>query len=86
MMRLGDFFEFFYDDAHRAKEVLGIALTKRNGVPMSGIPHHSAAGYVERLRTEGLTVYVADYPEGYVHFAGAIRGGVASQRTLTLYA
>jgi len=42
--RLGDFYEFFYDDAVKASEVLQIVLTSRefgkgNKVPMCGVPH-----------------------------------------------
>nr|HUM34766.1 hypothetical protein [Candidatus Saccharicenans sp.] len=32
--RLGDFYEMFYEDAHIGSQVLGIALTSRQNVPM----------------------------------------------------
>ena len=50
--RLGDFYEMFFEDAVRASELLDIALTARgtdpegNKIPMAGVPHHSAAGYL----------------------------------------
>ncbi|MBI4241232.1 MAG: hypothetical protein HY613_05900 [Candidatus Rokubacteria bacterium] len=46
LFRLGDFYEMFFDDAHRGARLLQIALTSRQkgdgGVPMAGIPHHAA--------------------------------------------
>jgi DNA mismatch repair protein MutS len=40
LFRLGDFYEAFYDDAKILSDVLDITLTKRQEVPMSGIPYH----------------------------------------------
>ena len=40
--RLGDFYELFFEDAKTAAPILNVALTKRNGVPMCGVPHHSS--------------------------------------------
>ena len=40
--RLGDFYEMFYDDAIEASRLLDLTLTKRQAVPMCGIPYHSA--------------------------------------------
>ena len=39
--RLGDFYELFMDDAQEAAGLLGVALTKRNGMSMCGVPHHA---------------------------------------------
>ena len=49
LYRLGDFYEMFFDDAKDAAAILNIALTKRNGTPMCGIPHHSHEGYIRCL-------------------------------------
>ncbi|MCK5008170.1 MAG: hypothetical protein KAR73_12330, partial [Spirochaetales bacterium] len=38
--RLGDFYEMFEQDAAEASHLLDLTLTKRNGVPMCGIPYH----------------------------------------------
>ena len=46
MFRLGDFYELFFQDAQVASPILNVALTKRNGIPMCGVPHHSAQGYI----------------------------------------
>ncbi|HEY2122220.1 MAG TPA: hypothetical protein VGH07_01375, partial [Chthoniobacterales bacterium] len=44
LFRLGDFYELFFDDAKTAAPVLNVALTKRNGMPMCGVPFHAAEG------------------------------------------
>ena len=41
--RMGDFYELFFEDAHKAAKLLGITLTHRgkaNGepIPMAGVP------------------------------------------------
>lgn len=59
-MRLGDFIEFFGDDARDAAKLLRITLTARCGVPMSGIPFHAVDCYVEKLCDAGRTVVIAN--------------------------
>ncbi len=49
LFRLGDFYELFFDDAKLAADILGVALTKRNGMPMCGVPFHAAEAYVGKL-------------------------------------
>ena len=51
--RLGDFYEMFFEDAKTAAGILNVALTKRNGIPMCGVPHHAAQGYIAKLITRG---------------------------------
>ena len=58
--RLGDFYEMFDADAKEAAELLEIALTQRNGVPMCGVPHHSARSYIARLLKAGRRVAVCE--------------------------
>ncbi len=58
--RLGDFYELFFDDAKEAASVLEVALTKRNGIPMCGVPHHSAEGYIGKLIRAGRRVAIAE--------------------------
>jgi DNA mismatch repair protein MutS len=60
LFRLGDFYEMFFDDAKEASALLNVALTKRNGVPMCGVPYHAAQGYVRRLINAGRRVAVCD--------------------------
>jgi DNA mismatch repair protein MutS len=60
LFRLGDFYEMFFDDAKEAAALLNVALTKRNGVPMCGVPYHAAQGYLRRLVEAGRRVAVCD--------------------------
>lgn len=63
LFHLGDFYEMFFDDAKVGSSVLGLVLTKRNGVPMCGIPQHSANAYIGKLLKAGYRVAVCDQLE-----------------------
>ncbi len=63
--RLGDFYETFDEDAEITARELDIVLTSRNiakgsPVPMAGIPHHAAEGYIARLIERGYHVAICD--------------------------
>lgn len=63
--RMGDFYELFFDDAKRAAELLGITLTARGSsggqpIPMAGVPHHSAEGYLAKLVGYGESVAICE--------------------------
>ncbi|MES2598780.1 MAG: DNA mismatch repair protein MutS [Verrucomicrobiota bacterium] len=58
--RLGDFYELFFEDAKTASPILNVALTKRNGVPMCGVPHHSSQGYIAKLIKAGKRVAIGE--------------------------
>ena len=63
--RMGDFYELFFEDAHKAAKLLGITLTHRgkaNGepIPMAGVPYHAAEGYLARLVKKGETVVICE--------------------------
>jgi len=60
LFRLGDFYEMFFDDAKEASTLLNVALTKRNGVPMCGVPYHAAHGYIRKLIKVGRRVAICD--------------------------
>ena len=60
LFRLGDFYEMFFDDAKEASTLLNVALTKRNGVPMCGVPYHAAHGYIRKLIKAGRRVAICD--------------------------
>jgi DNA mismatch repair protein MutS len=60
LFRLGDFYEMFFEDAKEASALLNVALTKRNLVPMCGIPHHAADNYIRRLIKAGRRVAICD--------------------------
>ncbi|OGL25701.1 MAG: hypothetical protein A3G97_11920, partial [Candidatus Rokubacteria bacterium RIFCSPLOWO2_12_FULL_69_21] len=67
LFRLGDFYEFFFEDAHVGARLLQIALTSRQkgegAVPMAGIPHHAADSYIARLLAAGQKVAVCEQME-----------------------
>ncbi len=58
--RLGDFYEMFFDDAKIASPIMNVALTKRGGTPMCGVPYHAAQGYIARLLKAGKRVAIAE--------------------------
>src|ERR1041384_6238047 len=60
LFRLGDFYELFFEDAKDASALLNVALTKRNGVPMCGVPYHAAQSYVRKLIDAGRRVAICD--------------------------
>jgi DNA mismatch repair protein MutS len=63
--RMGDFYELFYDDARKAARLLDITLTQRGSsagqpIPMAGVPHHAAEGYLARLVALGESVAICE--------------------------
>ncbi|GGK09239.1 DNA mismatch repair protein MutS [Luteimonas terricola] len=63
--RMGDFYELFHDDARRAAKLLDITLTQRGAsggapIPMAGVPHHAAEGYLARLVALGESVAICE--------------------------
>ncbi|HEX4639705.1 MAG TPA: DNA mismatch repair protein MutS, partial [Chthoniobacterales bacterium] len=60
LFRLGDFYELFFEDAKEASGILNVALTKRNEVPMCGVPYHAAQSYVAKLIKAGRRVAICD--------------------------
>lgn len=67
-MRVGDFYEFYGEDAEVAARALGITLTGRDDgkhgrVPMAGVPYHSVEKYLSRLIKQGFKVALCDQVE-----------------------
>ena len=63
--RLGDFYEMFGEDAVLGARLLDLTLTSRNRgkpdeIPMAGVPHHAAAGYVAKLLELGHKVALCE--------------------------
>ena len=78
--RMGDFYELFFDDAHKAAKLLGITLTHRGKtsgkpIPMAGVPYHAAEGYLARLVKKGETVVICEQI-GEVTGKGPVERGV----------
>jgi DNA mismatch repair protein MutS len=63
LFRLGDFYEMFFEDAKEGAQLLNLSLTARNGVPMCGLPHHAANGYIARILKSGRKVAICDQTE-----------------------
>ncbi len=67
--RMGDFYELFFSDAEVAAAALDITLTARGHshdgepIPMAGVPHHAAEGYMSRLIRLGHRVAVCEQLE-----------------------
>lgn len=65
LYRMGDFYELFFDDAHKAVKLLDITLTHRgktNGqpIPMAGVPYHCAESYLAKLLQAGESVAICE--------------------------
>src|SRR5258707_429866 len=67
LMRVGDFYVDYGDDAETIASGLNITLTSREDsgqrVPMAGVPHHATERYVARLIKKGFRVALMDQVE-----------------------
>ena len=84
--RMGDFYELFFEDAITAARELQITLTTRNPgadspIPMCGVPHHAAEGYLAELLEKGFSVAVCDQIEDPRQAKGLVKRAVT--RVLT---
>ncbi len=75
--RLGDFYEMFFDDAKRAAPVLDVALTRRNGVPMCGVPYHALEIYLAKMMKAGVKVAICEQVGDPAATKGIVRREVA---------
>lgn len=85
-MRVGDFYEFYGEDAETAARLLEITLTGKedgaNGrVPMAGVPYHAFERYVARLVSLGQRVAMCEQVENPKTAKGLVRRQV--QRVLS---
>ncbi|WP_410510955.1 DNA mismatch repair protein MutS [Paenibacillus sp. BR2-3] len=76
--RLGDFYEMFFEDALLASKELEITLTGREGgteerIPMCGVPHHAAEGYIQRLIEKGYKVAICEQLDDPATTKGMVR-------------
>jgi DNA mismatch repair protein MutS len=63
--RMGDFYEMFHEDALYVTKAIGLTLTSRDkgdpdGIPMCGVPHHAAHGYIAKLLALGRKVALCE--------------------------
>ncbi len=89
--RVGDFYEMFFEDAEEASGLLGIVLTARGktkgtSIPLCGIPHHTATGYIAKLLKAGKNVALCEQVEDPKMAKGLVRREVVRVYTPgTLY-
>ena len=65
LMRVGDFYEFLFDDALTASRELDLTLTHRDygeaeRAPMCGVPYHAAGEYIAKLVEKGYKAAIAE--------------------------
>ena len=85
-MRVGDFYEFYGEDAETAAAALEITLTSKgdgsNGkVSMAGVPYHAVEKYLARLLQKGHKVAICDQLEDTKAAKGLVRRGVTRVMT-----
>ncbi|MCI4366158.1 MAG: DNA mismatch repair protein MutS [Thermoplasmata archaeon] len=79
LVRVGDFYETFGEDAKLVARELEITLTARSPdsrgdrVPMAGVPHHAVEGYLARLLRKGYRVAICDQVEDARLAKGLVR-------------
>ncbi len=68
LFRVGDFYEFYFDDAKLASSCLGITLTSKTlqkgvKVPLAGIPIKASENYIAKLVKHGLKIAICEQLE-----------------------
>ncbi len=85
--RMGDFYEMFFEDAVKASNILGIALTKRNSkggtneAPMCGVPYHAYESYAAKLLKAGQKVVIVEQVEDPKKAKGIVKRDVVAVLT-----
>jgi len=68
LFRVGDFYEFYYNDAKLASSYLGITLTSKTiqkgvKVPLAGVPVKAGESYIAKLVKHGLKIAICEQLE-----------------------
>ncbi|HSX04161.1 MAG TPA: DNA mismatch repair protein MutS [Rhabdochlamydiaceae bacterium] len=71
--RLGDFYEAFHDDALLISKELDLTLTKRQEIPMAGVPFHMGDQYIDKLVAKGHKVAIAEQLEDPKQVKGIVK-------------
>ena len=71
LMRLGDFYEAFDEDAETVAEVCGLTISERSGAKMAGFPYLLLHTYLAKLNEANYRVAVAKEVgprgDGFIH-------------------
>lgn len=89
--RLGDFYEMFFEDAIKVSHELELTLTGKSAgleekIPMCGVPHHAANGYINKLVEKGYKVGICEQLEDPKNVKGIVKRGliqIVSSGTIT---
>jgi DNA mismatch repair protein MutS len=77
LLRMGDFYELFFEDAKTAARELGLTLTSRdkgeNPIPMAGFPHHQLDAYLAKLIAAGFRAAVCEQVEDPKKATGLVK-------------
>ena len=80
MLRMGDFYEMFYEDAAAAARELGIVLTSRGKAekkaPLAGVPYHALETYLGRLIKKEYKVAIIEQLEDPKLAKGLVKRGL----------
>ncbi len=80
LLRMGDFYELFYEDAITASRELEITLTARGKgekrAPLAGVPYHALETYLTRLVKKGYKVAIVEQLEDPKLAKGLVKRGV----------
>ena len=79
--RLGDFYEAFYEDAELISREINLTLTKRQDIPMCGVPFHTCESYIDKLIARGHKVAVVEQLEDPKQVKGIVKRDIV--RTVT---
>lgn len=80
MLRMGDFYEMFYQDAIIAAKELDFTLTARGRndkrAPLAGVPYHAAETYIGKLVKKGYKVAIVEQLEDPKKAKGLVKRGL----------
>ena len=80
MLRMGDFYEMFYEDAITASKELEITLTARGKgekrAPLAGVPYHAVETYLGKLVKKGYKVAIVEQLEDPKQAQGLVKRGL----------
>ena len=86
LFRLGDFYEAFFNDANDLALACSVTLTKRQEIPMAGVPQHMLETYLDRLIQKGFLVAIAEQVEDPKSTKGIVKRALTRVESPATYA